>query len=77
MVVAIFYIIGKVKENQRLMQFAFGLLLGGTIGNLTDRLIYGAVADFIDFRVWPVFNIADSAVSVSILLFIILLWEKN
>ena len=75
-VVAIFYIIAKVKENQRLMQFAFGLLLGGTIGNLTDRLIYGAVTDFIDFRIWPVFNIADSAVSVSIILFIILLWEK-
>ena len=75
-VVAIFYIIAKVKENQRLMQFAFGLLLGGTIGNLADRLIYGAVTDFIDFRIWPVFNIADSAVSVSIILFIILLWEK-
>ena len=75
-VIAIFYIITKVKKNQKLMQFAFGLLLGGTFGNLTDRLIYGAVTDFIDFRIWPVFNAADSAVTISIIIFIILLWEK-
>ena len=49
---------------------ALGLLLGGATGNLVDRLLRapgpgrGAVVDFIDFRVWPVFNLADSAICV-------------
>jgi signal peptidase II len=43
-----------------------GLILGGALGNLTDRLVRGprGVIDFIDFRVWPVFNAADSAIVI-------------
>jgi signal peptidase II len=46
-----------------------GLILGGALGNLTDRLIRGSgisgrVVDFIDFQIWPVFNIADSAIVI-------------
>ena len=52
------------------------LILGGAVGNLIDRLLYGAVIDFIDFRIWPVFNIADSAVTISVVFLIILLWKK-
>lgn len=76
-IIAIFYYIKKIiKNNERLLQFAVGLLLGGTIGNLIDRLLYGAVIDFIDFRVWPVFNIADSAVTISVVFLVVLLWKK-
>lgn len=42
--------------------FGLGLILGGTIGNLIDRVLYGSVIDFIDLRFWPVFNLADSAI---------------
>ena len=73
---AIIYYLKHIKENEKLMQFAIGLLLGGTIGNFIDRILVGAVTDFIDFRVWPVFNIADSAVTISVVLLIILLWKK-
>jgi hypothetical protein len=38
--------------------------LGGAIGNLIDRIFLGYVIDFIDFRVWPVFNVADSAITI-------------
>ena len=50
---------------------AFSLILGGAIGNLFDRIVYGYVIDFIDFRIWPVFNIADVAIvcGVGILIF--------
>lgn len=75
-IVVIFYYMKKIKENEKTMKLAAGLLLGGTIGNLIDRLLYGAVTDFIDFRIWPVFNIADSAVTISVVLLIILLWKK-
>jgi signal peptidase II len=43
---------------------AFSLILGGAVGNLIDRIMLGYVVDFIDFRVWPVFNIADSAITI-------------
>jgi len=75
-IVVIFYYLKKIIRNEKLLQFSVGLLLGGTIGNLIDRLFYGAVIDFIDFRVWPVFNIADSAVTISVMLLIILLWKR-
>jgi signal peptidase II len=50
-------------------RIALGLILGGTVGNLTDRLRLGYVTDFIDFTYWPAFNVADSAVTVGALLF--------
>ena len=43
---------------------AFSLILGGAIGNLIDRIVAGHVIDFIDFRIWPVFNVADSAITI-------------
>jgi signal peptidase II len=40
------------------------LVAGGALGNILDRMLYGQVIDFLDFHVWPVFNVADSAISV-------------
>ena len=51
---------------------AFSLILGGAIGNLIDRTLYGYVIDFIDFRIWPVFNVADSAITIGA---IIIAWK--
>ncbi|MBI2980523.1 MAG: signal peptidase II [Chloroflexi bacterium] len=55
--------------NDWLTGFALGLILGGTIGNLTDRLRLGYVTDFIDIGIWPAFNIADSAIVIGVILF--------
>ena len=54
--------------DSMLVRSAVGLVLGGTIGNLIDRLRLGYVTDFIDFKVWPAFNIADSAVTVGVII---------
>ena len=51
--------------NTMLSKVALGLVLGGTAGNLIDRLRLGHVTDFIDFKVWPAFNVADAAVTVT------------
>jgi len=47
-----------------------GLILGGTLGNGFDRIVYGTVTDFINFHFWPVFNVADSAISAGVVLMI-------
>jgi len=52
--------------DKALVKASLGLQLGGALGNLTDRLRYGYVIDFIDFKVWPVFNLADSAIVIGV-----------
>jgi signal peptidase II len=47
------------------------LVLGGAVGNVMDRIHFGRVIDFLDFRIWPVFNVADSAISVGTLFILI------
>ncbi len=50
---------------------AMALILGGAAGNWIDRMRFGAVIDFLDFRVWPVFNVADSAITVGVGLYLL------
>lgn len=51
----------KIKLSEKI---PLALILGGAIGNLIDRVFFGYVIDFLDFRIWPVFNIADSAITI-------------
>ncbi|MEW6058890.1 MAG: signal peptidase II [Actinomycetota bacterium] len=76
-VVASFYV------RHRSVTVALGLILGGALGNLTDRLLRGdgfltgRVVDFIDVHIWPVFNLADSAIVVGALLFAITTFRRG
>ncbi|MDD5428520.1 MAG: signal peptidase II [Candidatus Omnitrophica bacterium] len=56
---------------------ALGLILGGALGNLLDRIKFGCVVDFFDFRIWPVFNIADSAITVGMIILVIILCTRS
>lgn len=56
--------------DNRLGRLALGLVLGGTVGNLIDRIHLGYVTDFIDFNFWPAFNIADPAIVVGVILLV-------
>ena len=76
-IAVIIYYIREIKKMEKSMQFGLGLLLAGSIGNLIDRLSQGSVTDFIDFRIWPVFNVADSAITIGVILLIVLLWKKG
>jgi len=63
------YYYGRFKEKiSEMYILGFSLILGGAMGNLIDRVAYGYVIDFIDFRIWPVFNIADSAITIGAVL---------
>ena len=65
----------KEKDGHPLAKYGLALILSGAIGNLIDRLLYGKVVDFLDVMVgnfhWYIFNVADSAVTVGMVLFII------
>lgn len=71
----IFYYYDKIPADKS-VQLAVGLILGGTIGNLMDRIRLSYVIDFIDFRIWPAFNIADSCITIGVILLIIYLVKK-
>jgi signal peptidase II len=65
----------RLKPNETFIAIALSLILGGAIGNLVDRLAYGYVIDFLDIYYgnwhWPAFNIADSAITVGVVLMLI------
>jgi len=63
----------EAAARSRLVRVAFGMIVGGAIGNVVDRLHFGYVVDFIDFyRIWPnIFNIADSCITVGVALLLI------
>ncbi|MBI2867778.1 MAG: signal peptidase II [Chloroflexi bacterium] len=60
----------RVGKPNPLVTVSFGLQLGGAVGNLFDRIRQGYVVDFIDFRVWPVFNAADSAITIGLVILV-------
>jgi len=68
----ILYLLYKLKNKQYSIQVALSLILAGAIGNLFDRIIYGKVVDFIYVELikWPVFNIADIAVTIGMIVWI-------
>lgn len=66
-----FYLWYRKEGATTHVNIAFALIFGGALGNIIDRVRFGYVHDFIDFRFWPVFNAADSAITVGVgLLFI-------
>jgi len=75
-VIIIIYYIKNIKENEKILQILLAFVLAGTIGNLIDRIRLNYVIDFLDFRIWPVFNIADSFITIGIIGLIIYFWKK-
>jgi signal peptidase II len=70
------------RHTDQLAAAALGLVLGGALGNLTDRVVRGTglsgeVVDFIDLHVWPVFNLADAAIVVGALLLAFGAWRRD
>lgn len=55
-----------ISKSGGLYQWALGLVAGGAIGNLVDRVRFTKVIDFLDFRVWPIFNLADTAICIGV-----------
>lgn len=72
----LFYFRRWIAESSWLA-LAIGLQLGGAIGNILDRLQHGFVVDFIDFRYFPTFNVADSAITVGVIILAVILFKRE
>lgn len=71
-----------LRDQEKLTAISLGLIIGGAVGNLIDRLLFGHVIDFLDFFLgqhhWPAFNIADSAIFIGVAVMIYeVLFERN
>ena len=71
-ILVILYFRHRIPITHSLVHLGLALQLGGAVGNLIDRVVSGYVVDFFDFRFWPVFNIADTAITIGVAL---LCWE--
>ena len=73
--VALYFAFKHFRSQGWYYVYGIGLIAGGAVGNLIDRLRFGAVIDFLDFYIkryhWPAFNVADSAITVGVGLFIL------
>ena len=62
------YLYCSLSNKKSLTAISLGIVVSGAIGNFIDRFMHGTVTDFLDFRIWPIFNIADIAICVGLAL---------
>jgi signal peptidase II len=67
---AIAVFLARLVHRNLIAATGAGLLVGGSLGNLTDRLVHGGVTDYIDFSFWPTFNLADACITVGAVLIV-------
>ncbi|MCL4560595.1 MAG: signal peptidase II [Chloroflexi bacterium] len=75
--IAIIYYFPKLPEGDWWLKIALGLQLSGAVGNLIDRLTTGQVTDFISVGSFPVFNVADSSITVGVILLLLIIWIRD
>lgn len=67
----------RIPKNPVYFPIGIGMVLGGALGNAIDRVRYQGVVDFFDFRVWPIFNVADIAICVGMALILWYFWRHS
>jgi len=80
-IVLILYFISKNTAKEVFLTFSLSLILGGAVGNLIDRIRFGAVTDYLDFYIssyhWPAFNVADAAISLGALILVVEIFRRR
>lgn len=71
LILGVVFFYRRIARETLLVKLSLGMVAGGAVGNLIDRIRYGKVVDFLDFRVWPVFNLADTAIVIGVGLLIL------
>ncbi len=77
LIIITIYFYPQIQRLSRTFQIAIAMLLSGAIGNMIDRIATGKVVDYIDIRIWPIFNLADIAIVLGCIIIIYELLFKN
>jgi signal peptidase II len=80
-ILVLFFFRHSFQLHRTSSRVALGLIAGGIVGNFIDRIRLGYVVDFLDFQIgryhWPAFNVADSAICIGVVLYIIVSWRSD
>jgi len=76
-IILLIFFFSRFKEEDILYKLAAVLLIAGSASNLIDRFRFGYVVDFLDFRIWPVFNLGDTAITIGVGIFILRLFYAS
>lgn len=80
-VLVLFLFRHSFQLHRKSSRVALGLITGGVVGNFIDRVRFGYVVDFLDFQIsryhWPAFNVADSAICIGVVLYILVSWRSD
>ena len=76
-VIMYYYIYQAKYFKNKWVSLSTALIVGESLGNLTDRLIFGHVIDYVDFKYWPIFNIADVALTIGVIILIVTCYEDE
>jgi len=76
-ITVLLFLLGKISPKSRWQKISLGLLWGGLLANFFDRLWDGNVVDFLNFRFWPVFNVADITICIGAVLLFIEILKSN
>lgn len=75
--VAVAFFWKRIQNFSKLGQTAVALVIGGAMGNVYDRITQSAVVDFINFHFWPIFNIADIAITLGVIILMIIILKEE
>ncbi len=73
-VILVFFLVYMVARNERKSlseKIIFGLIIGGALSNMYDRVVYKGVIDYLDFRIWPVFNLSDACITLGVVFYLL------
>ena len=80
-ILGLIWYVFKNRFDKKLEGIAYSLIIGGALGNFIDRIIYGYVVDFMDFKIFgydfPIFNFADTFIVIGVILLVIYTWRCN
>ncbi|MFH1825954.1 MAG: signal peptidase II [bacterium] len=73
----VLYIHYRVSDQRKIVHIALAFILGGSLGNLIDRLCRTYVVDYVDVSFWPVFNFADIMINIGVIIFVLFFFEEE
>lgn len=77
-IIGVIFAYFKIPKTEKLLRLTLGMIGGGALGNLYDRVVIGKVVDYLDFQIWPfVFNFADSMIVIGVGILLLVMYRQD